>query len=60
MAGGDRQKRQRTALPHGAVPFHHIADQQARDAVMKLNENIVNMARRLADLERRAAKERSS
>lgn len=50
----------RTGLPHGMVPIHQIGDPQVRDAVMKLNENIVNMARRLADLERRAAKERSS
>lgn len=38
----------RTGLPHGIVPFHHIADPQTRDAVMKLNENIVWLARKMA------------
>lgn len=37
----------RTGLPHGMVPFHHLADPQMRDTVMKLNENIVWLARRL-------------
>lgn len=41
----------RTGLPHGAVPFHHIADLQIRDAVMKLNENVLALARRLAAAE---------
>ena len=41
----------RTALPHGSVPFHHIADLQARDVVMKLNENVLALARRLAEAE---------
>lgn len=40
-------------LPHGAVPFHHLADPQVRDAVMKLNENILALAKRLAALERK-------
>lgn len=41
----------RTGLPHGAVPFHHIADLQTRDAVMKLNENVLSLERRLAAAE---------
>jgi len=41
----------RAGLPHGAVPFHHIADLQVRDAVMKLNENVLALARRLAAAE---------
>ena len=41
----------RTGLPHGTVPFHHIADVQVRDAVMKLNENVLALARRLASAE---------
>jgi len=41
------------ALPHGSIPFHHIADLQARDAVMKLNENVRALARRLAAAEAR-------
>lgn len=44
--------KQRTALPHGAVPFHHIADLQLRDAVMKLNENILALERRIAAIEK--------
>lgn len=44
----------RTGLPHGAVPFHHLADAQVRDAVMKLNENILSLARRLSALEGKA------
>lgn len=41
----------RAGLPHGAVTFHHIADLQVRDAVMKLNENVLALARRLAAAE---------
>lgn len=41
----------RTGLPHGVVPFHHLTDPQVRDAVMKLNENIASLARRLASAE---------
>lgn len=41
----------RAELPNGMVPFHQIADLQTRDAVMKLNENILALARRLAALE---------
>ena len=49
MANNGRSNR--TRLPNGMVPFHQIADQQAREAVMKLNENIAWLARRLAALE---------
>jgi hypothetical protein len=41
----------RTGLPHGNVPIHQIPDLQTREAVMKLNENILALARRLAALE---------
>lgn len=41
----------KSGLPHGIVPFHQITDPQTRDAVMKLNENIAYLARRLAALE---------
>lgn len=44
-------KSNKTRLPNGMVPFHNIADAQAREAVMKLNENIAWLARRLAALE---------
>lgn len=46
----------RTGLPHGVVPFHQIADPQVRDTVMKLNENIVSLARRLAAAEAKIEK----
>lgn len=42
----------RTGLPNGMVPFHQIADPQTRDAVMKLNENVAWLAKRLAALEK--------
>jgi len=42
---------ERMDLPHGMVPFHHIADSQVRDVVMKLNENVLALARRLAATE---------
>lgn len=38
----------KSGLPHGMVPFHQIPDPQTRDAVMKLNENIVALAKRIA------------
>lgn len=41
----------RTGTPHGMVPFHQIPDPQTREAVMKLNENIASLARRLAAAE---------
>lgn len=38
-------------LPHGAVSCHGIADMQTKEAVMKLSENVLSLARRLALLE---------
>lgn len=48
----------RTGLPNGMVPFHHLTDAQVRDVVMKLNENIAALARRLAALEAKVGKEK--
>lgn len=42
----------RTGLPHGIVPIHRLTDPQTRDAVMKLNENIMALERRIAALEK--------
>lgn len=42
-----------TGLPHGSIPFHYIADPQARNAFMETNENLVSLAKRLAALERK-------
>lgn len=50
----------RGGLPHGSVPFHFIADQQAREAVMKINENILALHRRLAALEAEANKKKGN
>lgn len=47
----------KTGLPHGMVPIHQIADPQLRDVVMKLNENILALAKKIAALERKAGKE---
>ena len=44
-------------LPHGSVPFHHIADPQLRDAMMKINENMAALEKRLAALEKTMKKE---
>lgn len=33
-------------LPNGVIPFHDIPDMRVRNAVMKLNENIVILKRR--------------
>lgn len=45
-------------LPHGIVPFQHIADVQVREAIMKLNENIRNLDSRIAELERKGKETR--
>lgn len=45
----------RTGLPNGMVPFHQIADPQTREAVMKLNENVAWLAKRLAGIGRAEA-----
>lgn len=34
-------------LPHGAIPFANIRDPQTRDALMKLNENMRSLDKRL-------------
>lgn len=36
--------------PHGIVPFQNIADVQVRDAVMKLNENIMFIAKKAGEV----------
>lgn len=46
----------RTGLPHGMVPIHQIPDPQVRDVVMKLNENVLSLARRLAAAEAKLKK----
>lgn len=51
MAQNRTFKTARTGLPHGMVPISQIGDPQVRDAVMKLNENIVWLARRFVDSE---------
>ena len=38
-------------LPHGAIPFAQIRDPQMRDVLMKLNENIRALDRRLVAAE---------
>lgn len=43
----------RSGLPHGIIPFHHLADANVRDVVMKLNENIAALDRRLAAVEKK-------
>ena len=39
------------SLPHGTIPFEQVRDPQVRDALMKLNENLRSLARRLAAAE---------
>ena len=41
----------RKVIPHGQVPFADIGDANVRDRVMKLGENDVALAERLASLE---------
>ena len=43
----------KSGLPHGTIPFHHLADANVRDVVMKLNENISALERRLAAVEKK-------
>ena len=40
-------------LKHGSVPTASIQDKATRDTAMRLNENIVDMARQLAELQRK-------
>ncbi len=39
-------------LPHGSVPYHHIADMTMRDAFMKLNENVLSLSKQLAEAQK--------
>lgn len=39
------------SLPHGTIPFAQIHDATLRDAMMKLNENIGLVSRRLKTVE---------
>lgn len=41
----------RKKLPHGKVPFAEMRDVSARDAVMKLNENIIALKKQVAELQ---------
>lgn len=34
-------------VPHGKIPFQNIANQNLRDALMKLNENILMLDRNM-------------
>lgn len=34
-------------LPHGTIPFAQIKDPQTRDALMKINENLRSLDKRL-------------
>ena len=39
-------------LPHGAVPFENVVSfVQVRDVIMKLNENILHLEKRVKELE---------
>ena len=38
-------------LPHGTIPFAAVRDTQMRDALMKLNENIRALDKRLKAVE---------
>ena len=38
-------------LPHGAIPFAQIKEPQTRSILMKINENILALNRRLAAAE---------
>lgn len=38
-------------FPHGRVPFSGIRDPMVRDAVMKLNENIMALKKQLSELQ---------
>jgi hypothetical protein len=49
----DRVKR----LPHGAVPFENVGSfAQIREVVMKLNENILHLEKRVKELEKKEKK----
>ena len=49
----DRVKR----LPHGAVPFENVGSfAQVREVIMKLNENILHLEKRVKELEKKEKK----
>ena len=39
-------------LPNGTVPFEQIGIPNVKDAVMKLNDNIVSLKRQLAEAQK--------
>lgn len=39
-------------LPHASVPMGGVKDSAAREAIMKLNENIASLASQLAELQK--------
>jgi hypothetical protein len=41
----------RTSLPHAGVALQLVKDQQTRDAIMKLSENITALKRSLNELQ---------
>ena len=44
-------------LPHGAVPFENVGSfAQVREVVMKLNENILHLEKRVKELEKKEKK----
>lgn len=40
-------------LPHGMVPISDIKDPSLKKAIMKLNENILALEKRVAELEKK-------
>ena len=44
-------------LPHGAVPFESVGSfAQVREVIMKLNENILHLEKRVKELEKKEKK----
>lgn len=43
-------------MPHGTIPFAQVRDPQTRDALMKINENMRSLDRRLKAVEEAARK----
>lgn len=39
------------AMPHGAIPFAAVRDPQTRNALMRINENMRSLDRRLKSVE---------
>lgn len=38
---------ERRSLPNGSVPFHAVRDAQARDVIMRLNENVISLKKQI-------------